>query len=277
MHGWDLGRGVEAGARWGGTITFSNWAGIPCWQCRLIERMRRQGLRADVRAVFAAPTLAGLAATIVGDKKEIEVPPNRIPAGCSRIRPEMVTLIELTEEEIERVVGRVPGGAENVQDIYPLAPLQEGILFHHLMGGEGDPYVLGSLFSFERREELDRYVAALEALIERHDLLRTAVLWEGMREPVQVVVRKAVLRVEEVELDSGGGDAGLQLYERFNPRRYRMDVGQAPMLRLYISYDKENGRWLMMELKCTDLIGDHTNQEVMQEEIEAHLLGQEED
>ena len=56
-------------------------------------------------------------------------------------------------------------------------------------------------------------------------------MWEGLPEPVQVVWRKAAVPVEEVELEPEAGDAAQQLYARFNPRQYRMDLGQAPLLR----------------------------------------------
>ena len=185
----------------------------------------------------------------------------------------MLPLAQLTAEDIDRIVSRVPGGAANIQDIYPLAPLQEGILFHHLMSREADPYLLASQFGFASRALLDGFLGALQKVVDRHDILRTAVMWEGLPEPVQVVWRRAVLPVETVQLDPAAGDVAEQLYARFDPRRQHIDIGQAPLLRVYLAQDPERGGWSML-LQHHHLVGDHTTLDVIQREVEAHLLGQ---
>ena len=203
----------------------------------------------------------------------VDIPPNLIPAACDAITPEMLTLARLTAAEIEQIVNRVPGGASNIQDIYPLAPLQEGILFHHLIVKEGDVYLRPSLLRFGSRDRVDRFLLALQAVIDRHDILRTAVIWEGLLEPVQVVWRRAPLAVEEVNFEPTASDVAQELRARFDPRHYRLDVRQAPLMRVYIAYDGPNDSWIMLHL-FHHLAIDHTTVQVLQGEIQAHLLGQ---
>src|SRR5262249_11243459 len=93
-----------------------------------------------------------------------------------------------------------------VQDIYPLSPLQSGILFHHLAAEKRDPYLYALLLGFDSRARVDAYLGALEAVIRRHDILRTAVLWEELPEPVHVGWRVAA-RVAEG--GAGGGRKGV--------------------------------------------------------------------
>ena len=242
----------------------------------LIKRMRNEGLHADVRAFFASPTLAVLAETVSRESGVVEFPPNLIPPGCQEITPEMLPLAQLSAAEIERIVSKVPGGAANVQDIYPMAPLQEGILFHYLLETEGDPYLGYGLYRFDSRSQLEKFLQALQSVIDRHDILRTAVQWEGLSEPMQVVWRRAPLIVEEIHFDSGAGDVSGQLRARFDPRRYRLDISQAPMMRAYIAPDGLNGdgrerQWAML-LLFQHLSIDHVTVEILLEEIQAHLL-----
>ncbi|WP_156397058.1 AMP-binding protein, partial [Noviherbaspirillum sp. Root189] len=242
---------------------------------KVASRMREAQLHVDVRTLFTAPDLAALSLAVASDmgkhEHAVEVPPNLIPSGCSAITPAMLTLVTLGEDDIARILQQVPGGATNVQDIYPLAPLQEGILFHHLMEREGDVYLSPTLFSFDSRARLDRFLQALQAVIDRHDILRTALHWEGLAEPVQVVWRSAPLQVEEPVLDAGQGDIADQLRRRYDPRHYRIDVRRAPLMGIAIAEDAANGRWLMLHL-LHHLSIDHTTLDALLVEVRALML-----
>ena len=182
-------------------------------------------------------------------------------------------LLELDAAEAALVAAGVDGGADNVQDVYPLGPLQEGILFHHLLAREGDPYLLFHMFALDSRERVDAFVAGLERVIGRHDILRTAVVWEGVREPVQVVWKAARLTVREVELDPAGGDAAGQLRARFGPRSYRLEVRRAPMVEVHVAHDAANGRWLLLMLRH-HLTSDHMTVETLVREVRAYMRGE---
>jgi len=116
-----------------------------------------------------------------------------------KISPDMLTLVNLSQEEIDSIIAEVPQGIVNIQDIYPLAPLQEGILFHHLLDTRGDTYLLRSVLAFENRAYLDNFLTALQSVINRHDILRSAIFWQDLPQAVQVVFRQAPLPVEELE------------------------------------------------------------------------------
>ncbi|WP_338490669.1 amino acid adenylation domain-containing protein [Pseudomonas trivialis] len=234
----------------------------------LIERMRQVGLSADVRVLFSQPTLTALAAA-VGSGREVQVPANRIAADCQRITPDMLALVSLDQSTIDQVVAQVPGGAANVQDIYPLAPLQEGILYHHISAGQGDPYLLQSHLAFDSLERLDAFADALQQVIDRHDILRTGVVWEGLAQPLQVVWREARLSMTELHLQ---GDVLAGLHERFDARRYRLDITQAPLIRLNYAQDPANGR-VVVVLLYHHIALDHTAFDVVLREMQGHLLG----
>ncbi len=153
------------------------------------EKLRAAGLACRrARVVYRASTLADLAAHLGTDNQGTSgYPPNLIAdgdeqrSGSGSITPAQLTLVALSQESIDALVAKVEGGAANVQDIYPLAPLQEGILFHHLMSGESDPYVLSGVLAFRGREVMERFVSALQQVIDRHDILRTGFFLGGTR------------------------------------------------------------------------------------------------
>ncbi|WP_325176286.1 amino acid adenylation domain-containing protein, partial [Burkholderia gladioli] len=250
--------------------------GFSLMAVRMIVKLRQKGLELAIRDLFQTPVLSVLAQRLDQQRssraREIEIPANRITPDTRAITPELLPLISLTQPEIDHLVQQVPGGVSAIQDIYALSPLQDGILFHHLLATRGDPYLVIQQAAFASREHLDRYLDAVQQVVARHDVLRTAFVWEGLSRPAQVVWRDAPLTLAELSLDPADGPVAEQLAGRFDPREHRIDLGQAPLLRFATARD-EQGRWLLVEL-LHHVIGDHSTMEILHREVQAILAGQ---
>lgn len=238
----------------------------------LVERLRQRGIASDVRTLFSARNLAALAEAL--DMSLVEgagrAPSNLIPRDATAITPEMLSMLSLDQVEIDTLCEEVQGGAANIQDMYPLAPLQEGMLFHHLLDGEGDAYLMHTVLVFDERMHLDQFVQALQHVIDRHDVFRTSVHWRGLQQPVQVVHRSARLPV--FEQTPVGGEALAQLLTSTDPGRIRIDLHNAPLMAVHVIADPAHGRWLLALLEH-HIVCDHVTLELMINEVGLILQG----
>ncbi|HVF71768.1 MAG TPA: condensation domain-containing protein, partial [Chthoniobacterales bacterium] len=156
---------------------------------------------------------------------------------------------------------------KTIQRVYPLTPLQQGLLFHHLTTTGGDPYLASRSYRFATRFHLDRYLRAFQDVMRRHDILRSSLRWEGCEEPVQVVWRVVSLPVEEIALQ---GDEGImQLTSRL--RQLRIDLRMPPLVRAFISKDNDES-WIL-QMVFHHLVYDQAAWQIIRDEIEAFLLG----
>ncbi|PHM67787.1 Amino acid adenylation [Xenorhabdus stockiae] len=225
----------------------------------LIEQLRSQGYALDVFSIFTAPLLMDMAQAIQVRRGASDnlIPPNGIPDDCTAITPDMLPLVTLSQNEIDTIVATVTGGAANVQDIYPLSPLQAGILFHHQMQENGDAYVLSSLLAFDSGERREAFLQALQQVIDRHDILRTAFCWQELTQPVQVVWRQATLKINTFTAPDNEQDVSSQLRAHTDPHQRCLNLNQAPLFSADIAYNSHKNEWLL-SLCFHHLVCDHT-------------------
>ncbi|MFL6202519.1 MAG: amino acid adenylation domain-containing protein, partial [Thermoanaerobaculia bacterium] len=124
-----------------------------------------------------------------------------------------------------------------VEDLYPLAPLQEGILFHSLYHPGADPYLEQLTAKLEGPLDARAFAAAWQRVIERHAALRTAFLWQGVDRPLQLVRREAEL---PWSVQDWRGEAWWEdLLAADRARGF--DLSRAPLLRLTLVRTDERG------------------------------------
>ncbi|MFD4791097.1 amino acid adenylation domain-containing protein [Streptomyces sp. NPDC058459] len=125
--------------------------------------------------------------------------------------------------------------ASKVENVLPLSPLQEGILFHALFDEqERDVYVAQLLLDLSGPLDAGLLRAAADAVLARHANLRAGFLRRASGEPAQVVRRDARVPWEELDLSAMGPDRQADAVRTLlaQDRARRFDLARPPLLRL---------------------------------------------
>ncbi|MER2370200.1 amino acid adenylation domain-containing protein [Photorhabdus laumondii] len=231
---------------------------------KMLSHLKKQGYRLDIRALFEYPKLRDMAKQL----QAIEQESLKLTAHEA-----LESRVSLSETERALIVSQSPGGEQNIAGIYPLAPLQEGILFHHMMCGRSDLYVTPMLYSFPSNTEMESFIGALDKIVQRHDALRTGIFWQGIDEPVQIAYKEVPLPVVDIDLRDDV-DIQQQLAQFMDPSQQWMDVTQAPLIRVTRFIDRQQKQFYAM-VQEHHLISDHVSLEIIQEELLVILAGDE--
>ncbi|WP_257590169.1 condensation domain-containing protein [Serratia marcescens] len=131
------------------------------------------------------------------------------------------------------------------------------------------------MLRFDSRARFDGWLAAMQQVIDRHDILRTAFITQGVAAPVQVVWRKAEPALRERCIDPAEGPVWEQLAAGFDPLQQRPDLTRAPLLSFTVAQEEDGSCSVLQQWH--HLIGDHSTLAVMQEEINLILAGREDE
>lgn len=165
--------------------------------------------------------------------------------GAVGLTPSDVPLSGLAQADLDRLATTL--NLRDVEDIYPLSPMQQGMLFHTLRDDANDSYVnqLGiELFGVDA----GKLRAAWQAISDRHAALRTGFVWQNLSGASQQVVHRHVTVpfVEEDCRDSPPAelDAALAEISRHD-REKGFDILQPPLQRIRLIRLDENRHWLI--------------------------------
>ena len=153
--------------------------------------------------------------------------------GAGGLTPSDVPLAGLSQAELDAL----PVPAQEIEDLYPLSPMQQGMLFHSLQVPE--------LYVTQIRVDVDgldagRFGRAWEAAVESHAILRTGFLWQGDK-PLQLVRRRVPSPVEHLDW-RGKPDLEQALTELAATDRSRgFDLAAPPLLRVLLVRTAEDG------------------------------------
>ena len=153
-----------------------------------------------------------------------------VAPGVGGYTPSDFPLAALGQEQLDTLLG----ATADIEDVYPITPLQEGMLFHSLYAPQSGVYVEHLSCILKGHLDLSAFEAAWAQVLRSCPVLRTRFVWEGLDRPLQVVHSAVALPVGVQDWRSFPPDEQERRWAEYLEVDWRQgfDFATAPLMRL---------------------------------------------
>ncbi|MDQ2514865.1 condensation domain-containing protein, partial [Pseudomonas aeruginosa] len=164
--------------------------------------------------------------------------------GAGGLTPSDFPLAQLSQAQLDALA--VPAG--EIEDVYPLTPMQEGLLLHTLLEPGTGIYYMQDRYRIDSPLDPERFAAAWQAVVARHEALRASFVWNAGETMLQVIHKPGRTRIEFLdwsELPEDGHEERLQALHK-REREAGFDLLEQPPFHLRLIRLGEARYWFMM-------------------------------
>lgn len=210
---------------------------------QVIARANREGVKLTPKQLFEHQTVAAAAAVALV-KQTAPAEADRTQPGATGWAQTSATPVStapalpvfpLTGLASEALAG-LRGDWAEIEDCYPLSPMQEGMLFHTLLNPGSGIYLMQQCYAWDGRLNRDAFGRAWQCVIDRHPMLRTSFMWKDLPAPLQLVHR--LVKAEDVIQDLDWSEMGddqqqTRMREMLEEELHEgLDFDRAPLMRI---------------------------------------------
>ena len=123
---------------------------------------------------------------------------------------------------------------DNLENLYNLSPMQEGMLFQSLYAPQANTYLRQLSYVLHGELNVSAFGRAWRRVVSRHAVLRTSFYWENLEQPLQVVQREVELPLAQQdwrELPAAEQETRLEAFLEAERER-GFELAEAPLMRL---------------------------------------------
>ena len=212
------------------------------------------------RAQYNDETVSTLVAAF---KAELESVINHCSEGEQGVTPSDFPLAKIEQTALDALPLRI----NNLADLYPLSPMQSGMLFHSLYEPEGSAYLTQLCVDIEGLD-VAKFKAAWQAVIARHDILRTGFIAQGDHH-LQWVAKQVELPFINIDWRKTNEQDVTQVAR--DDLAQGFDLAAAPLMRLTLMQLADNKYHLVWT--CHHLLLDGWSTSIVMGEVLRHYAG----